>query len=183
MQLDRRNPPSPYDFLPPVTSFQVASADIRDGEQMGDAFAFDSWGMTGCNASPQLAWSGFPSGTKSFAVTLFDPDAPTGSGFWHWILIDLPASVTNLPQGAGARNGGGALPAGALHVRNDYGEPAYGGPAPPKGDRPHRYMFAVHALDAEKLGIDGSASAAVAGFNLTFHTLARGFLVPVYGLA
>ena len=137
---------------------------------MGNAFLFGGWGMTGGNISPQLAWSGAPAGTKSFAVTLLDLDAPTGSGFWHWILIDVPATTTNLAQGAGARGGAGA---GAIHLRNDFGEHAYGGPAPPKGDRPHRYMSAVHALNVEKLGIDASASAAVAGFSMMFHTLAR----------
>jgi Raf kinase inhibitor-like YbhB/YbcL family protein len=180
MNLDQPTPPNPYDHLPTVTTFPITSADVRDGEQMDEVHVFDRWGMTGGNASPQLAWHGFPAGTKSFAVTLFDPDAPTGSGFWHWLLIDVPATVTTLARGAGAREGGG-IPARSFHVRNDYGEQAYGGPPPPQGDRPHRYIFAVHALDVEKLGIDASASPAIAGFNLTFRTLARGLLVPVYG--
>ena len=180
MKLDRPQPPSPYDFLPQVPALTVTSHDVRDGARMAETHVFDSWGMTGGNLSPHLAWSGLPVGTKGLAVTLFDPDAPTGSGFWHWLLLGLPAATGELARGAGARGGAG-LPKGAFHVRNDYGEQAYGGPAPPQGDRPHRYMFAVHALDTDQLGIDPSVAPAVAGFNLAFHTLARGFLVPVYG--
>jgi Raf kinase inhibitor-like YbhB/YbcL family protein len=147
---------------------------------MDTVFVFDGWGMNGGNQSPHLRWSGFPRETRGFAVTMFDPDAPTASGFWHWVLLDLPATVTELPRGSGAR-GGQRLPSGALSIANDFGEPAYCGPAPPAGDRPHRYFLAVHALDTDKLGVDPGARAAVAGFNLAFHTLARGLLVPEYG--
>jgi Raf kinase inhibitor-like YbhB/YbcL family protein len=136
--------------------------------------------MSGANISPQLRWSGFPAATRSFAVTCFDPDAPTGSGFWHWVLFDLPGDVTELARGAasGAMNG---LPAGATHARNDYGVRAFGGVAPPAGDPPHRYVFAVHAVDVDRLGPDAEATPAVVGFNLHFHTLARAVMVPVYG--
>jgi Raf kinase inhibitor-like YbhB/YbcL family protein len=172
-------PPNPYDFLPSVPSFTVTSEDVSDGELMSNKHVFNSFGMSGDNISPHLSWSGFPAETKSFAVTCYDPDAPTGSGFWHWLVIDLPASVTSLADGAGESDA--PLPGGAFHVRNDYGTNDFGGAAPPAGDEPHRYIFAVHALDVEKLGIDGSVSAAVAGFNLRFHTIARGLLIPVYG--
>jgi Raf kinase inhibitor-like YbhB/YbcL family protein len=169
--------PLPYDFLPPVPSFAVTSEDVAHGEIMGDKQIANTFGMSGENLSPQLSWSEFPAQTQSFAVTCYDPDAPTGSGFWHWLVIDLPASVTALDAGAGA----GKLPADAFHVRNDSGTKDFMGAAPPQGDAPHRYVFAVHALDVETLGIDSDVTPAVAGFNLRFHTIARGLLVPVYG--
>ncbi|HEY8534540.1 MAG TPA: YbhB/YbcL family Raf kinase inhibitor-like protein [Micromonospora sp.] len=171
MNLERPVAPNPYDLLPPVPSFQLTSIDVRDGEPMGLAHAHSSVG--GANLSPQLAWSGFPAETRSFAITCFDPDAPTGSGFWHWVLVNVPVSVTELPRGA-------ETPAGALSIRTDYGTRGYGGAAPPAGDRPHRYFFAVHALDVETLPVDADATAAFVGFNLTFHTLARATLAPTY---
>jgi Raf kinase inhibitor-like YbhB/YbcL family protein len=172
MSLQRRQPPDPYDFLPSVPAFTVRSNDVADGAPEPQTHV-----GSGANLSPQLAWEGFPDGTRSFAVTCFDPDAPTPSGFWHWLAIDLPASTTELARGAGSDGG---LPAGAFHVRNDMGHRAYDGAAPPEGDFPHRYFFVVHAVDQDKLGIDDSATPAFACFNLVFHTLARAMIVPTY---
>ncbi len=174
---DRPLAPDPYELLPQVPSFTLQSDDIGDGEPLGKPFVHGSAG--GENQSPQLRWSGFPGETKGFVVTCYDPDAPTGSGFWHWVLPNLPVNVTELARGAGA-GGGGELPSGAFHVRNDFGESGYGGAAPPPGDRVHRYVFAVHALDVEQLEVTPEASCAYVGFNMTFHVLARATLRATY---
>jgi len=177
MSLDRGIAPDPFDVLPARPWFVLDSDDVADGEPMADTFAHESIG--GANQSPHLRWSGFPSDTKGFVVTCYDPDAPTMSGFWHWVLVNLPVTCTELPRGAGA-GAGGALPPGAFHVRGDAGAKAYAGAFPPSGDRPHRYVFAVHALDVEALDVDDLVSPAVVGFNLAFHTLARAVLRPTY---
>jgi Raf kinase inhibitor-like YbhB/YbcL family protein len=173
MSLERPVAPDPYELLPPVPSFTLTSEDVRNGEPMPADFAHHSVG--GGNLSPQLAWSDHPAGTGSFVVTCYDPDAPTGSGFWHWVLVNLPAAVTQLPRGAGSETA-----AGGFSVRNDYGEQGYGGAAPPAGDRPHRYVFAVHAVDVPALDLTPDATPAVVGFNLAFHTLARAVIRPTY---
>ena len=171
--------PLPYDFLPPVPPFAVTSDDVAEGQPMGSRHMYRSLGAAGGNVSPQLSWSGFPAGTKSFAVTCYDPDAPTGSGFWHWLAVDIPPSVTSLAADAGSAPGG--LPDGAFHVGNDFGVEGFRGTMVPASDPPHRYVFAVHAVDTAKLGIGPGVTPALAGLNLCFHTIARGLLVPVSG--
>ena len=176
---DRPVPPNPYDFLPQVPSFPVSSSDCSDGATLASPQVSGVMGAGGQDRSPQLSWSGFPEGTKSFAVTVYDPDAPTASGFWHWVVTNIPASVTELPAGAGDKDTPD-LPAGAVQHRNDAGFPGYIGAAPPSGHGPHRYYFVVHALDVEDLGVPAEASPAFVGFNLFGHTLARATLVATY---
>jgi Raf kinase inhibitor-like YbhB/YbcL family protein len=174
VSLERPQAPDPYELLPAVGTFTVTSEDVRDGERLAEDFVFG-----GGNQSPQLSWSGFPEGTRGFTVTCFDPDAPTPSGFWHWLAVNLPVTTTDLPRGAGAEGDAG-LPAGAFHVRSDFGSKAYGGAAPPPGDPAHRYYFVVHAMDVEALEVDADATPAYVSFNLAFHTLARAIVTPVY---
>ncbi|MFC0507095.1 YbhB/YbcL family Raf kinase inhibitor-like protein [Micromonospora costi] len=176
MNLERAIAPDPYEVLPTVPSFTLTSDDVQNGEPMDVRHAHHSVG--GENLSPQLTWSDFPAETRSFTITCYDPDAPTGSGFWHWVLVNVPTDVTQLPRGAG---GGASVDlGGAFAVRNDYGEQGYGGAAPPAGDRPHRYVFAVHALDVDRLDLTPDATPAYVGFNLAFHTLARAVIRPTY---
>lgn len=171
---------NPYEYLPKVASFQVSSADIREGEKLALPQVSGIFGAGGEDISPQLAWSGFPEGTKSFVVTVYDPDAPTASGFWHWAVVDIPANVTELARGAGDQEDGAALPAGSFALRNDGGVRRFIGAAPPVGHGKHRYFFVVHAVDVESLGIGKDASPAFLGFNLFFHTLGRATLVAWY---
>ncbi|NEK56670.1 YbhB/YbcL family Raf kinase inhibitor-like protein [Geodermatophilus sabuli] len=175
----RPTPPSPYEFLPQVPGFTVTSTDCADGQPLAMPHVSGVMGAGGEDRSPQLSWSGFPEGTKSFAVTVYDPDAPTHSGFWHWAVANIPVSVTELPSGAGDQ-GGAALPDGAVQLRNDAGFAGYVGAAPPAGHGPHRYFVTVHAVDTETLDVTPDTTPAVLGFNLFSHTLGRGTLVALY---
>ncbi len=161
---------------------QISSSSFNDGDylKMEHVLSADyGFGCGGGNKSPHLKWDGAPAGTKSFAVTCFDPDAPTGSGFWHWVVVNIPASVTELALGAG-NPASGTLPAGALEVRTDFGKPGYGGPCSPPNDHPHRYLFTVHAVSAESLPVTAETSAAVVGFNLHFQTLEKATLMGLF---
>jgi Raf kinase inhibitor-like YbhB/YbcL family protein len=158
-------------------SFEVHSALVTPGSTLAHDQAYNGFGCSGKNISPPLAWSGAPSATQSFAVTVFDPDAP-GSGWWHWVVYDIPASVTELPQGAGGP--GGKLPAGAVQGRTDFGTSGYGGPCPPPG-KPHRYIFTVYALKAAKLDVPAGTSAARAGSIINANTLASASFTALYG--
>ncbi|QER90308.1 MULTISPECIES: YbhB/YbcL family Raf kinase inhibitor-like protein [Streptomyces] len=171
----------PYSTLPAVPPFRLRSDDIADGESLGVAQTSAIFGGPGRDRSPHLAWDGHPPGTASFAVTCFDPDALTVSGFWHWVLHDLPASVTELPAGAGDA-GGSMLPPGARTLLNDAGRRGYLGAAPAPGEAPHRYMFVVHALDVPTLEVAPDATPAWLGFRLVAHALGRARLSPVFGL-
>ena len=169
----------PYEELPKVPSFVVTSTDVTNGEPLNLAQVSGQMGAGGADASPQLSWSGFPEGTKSFAVTVYDPDAPTTSGFWHWAVADIPVSTTSLDSGAGDVQGRG-LPGGALQLRNDAGLVGYIGAAPPAQHGVHHYYIAVHALDVESLGLPASATPAYLGFNIFMHALARAVIVGTY---
>lgn len=173
MNLERPLAQDPYEKLPAVPAFTLRSEDLVAGERMPAAFTVD-----GGNVSPHLAWSDFPAETRGFVVSCFDPDAPTPSGYWHWTVLDLGSDVTELPQGAGESDL--VLPGAAFHVRTDSGTHAYEGAAPPPGDREHRYVFAVHALDTETLELDEDVTPAVAAFTTLFHTLARATLTATY---
>ena len=170
-------PDDPYEKLPKVPSLSVSSQTLTDGAPLPRAQMSGIFGVPGGqDQSPQLEWSPGPEGTKSYVVTMYDIDAPTGSGFWHWAVLGLPASTTTLPAGAGDTNST-LLPPGAVQVHNDAGMPRYLGAAPPKGDSPHRYYFTVTALDIEQLPESGTSTPEMLGFTIRTHTLARGHLM------
>ena len=161
---------------------QLSSRSFQDGDYLQSAHVLAAayeFGCAGDNQSPHLAWSDPPEGTRSFAVTVFDPDAPTGCGFWHWLVVNLPADVRELPLDAG-NPASGLLPAGALQIRNDFSTHAYGGPCPPAGGHPHRYQFTVYAVGEERLAATEDTSAAVIAFQLHFKSLATAMLLGLY---
>lgn len=158
-------------------AFTLSSNTLSDGAKMSEAHVFNGMGYNGENRSPHLAWSGAPQGTKSFVISCYDPDAPTGSGWWHWGVANIPATVYELPEGAGSGMPG--LPTGAVQTRTDFGTSGYGGAAPPQGES-HRYQFTVYALDVDVLDVDEQASGAYLGFNVHFHSLGKASLTVIY---
>ncbi|WP_370675604.1 YbhB/YbcL family Raf kinase inhibitor-like protein [Pleomorphomonas sp. PLEO] len=156
--------------------FRLRSTDVAEGKELASAQVFNGLGCDGGNTSPQLSWQNAPAGTKSFAVTAYDPDAPTGSGFWHWVVFNIPASVTKLDGGAGSGKG---LPAGAVQSRTDFGAPGFGGACPPPG-AVHRYIFKVTALKVEALDLPVETSAAMVGFMTNANALGSASITAVY---
>jgi Raf kinase inhibitor-like YbhB/YbcL family protein len=168
---------SPYDALPELPTFTLTSTSVTDGQPLAGDQVSGIMGAGGSDTSPQLSWSGFPEETQSFAVTMYDPDAPTGSGFWHWAVFNLPATVTELPAGAGD---GSPLPGDAVTLANDAGLKRFIGAAPPPGHGPHRYYIAVHAVKVPKLDVPADATPAYLGFNLFSNAIARAVIHGTY---
>lgn len=168
---------TPYDQIATVPAFSVTSTDVKDGEVLPLPQVSGIFGAGGSDTSPQLSWSGFPADTKSFVVTVYDPTAPTGSGFWHWAIANIPSNVTSLPTGAGDGEES-SLPKGALRIANDASLKRYLGAAPPAGSGQHNYYIAVHAVDVEELDLHENATPAFLAFNLSGHTLARAVITP-----
>lgn len=156
---------------------QIFSQDLKDGQKMPEKHVFNGMGYQGENISPQLSWQNAPAATQSFVVTCFDPDAPTGSGWWHWVVANIPANCCELEQGAGSAIA--SLPAGTVQTRTDFGQAGYGGAAPPAG-RSHRYVFTVHALDCTTIEVDSQSSGAMVGFNVFAHSLASASLTVTF---
>src|SRR5581483_8971294 len=150
--------------------FKLTSKEVPANSTIANAQVFNGFGCSGQNISPSLSWRGAPAGTKSYALTMYDPDAPTGSGWWHWVVYNIPASAKGIPAGAGDPRKPG-MPAGAVQGNTDFGVPGYGGPCPPPGDKPHRYVFTLYALKVDKLDIPAGATAAMVGFNIHANTL------------
>ncbi|TJY59467.1 YbhB/YbcL family Raf kinase inhibitor-like protein [Sinimarinibacterium sp. CAU 1509] len=163
-----------------AAEFMLGSSDIDPATALAQTFVYQGFGCSGDNRSPALRWSGAPSQTRSFALTVYDPDAPTGSGWWHWVVVNLPATTQALPQGAGDAAGTG-LPDGALQIRTDFGVPGYGGPCPPPGDTAHRYIVTLYALKTEHLDLTADVSAAMAGFMIKANAIAQTQFEVRYG--
>lgn len=162
-------------------AFKLSSTDVRAGAPIADEQVFAGFGCSGKNISPALKWSGAPPGTKSFALLVHDPDAPTGgAGWWHWVVTNIPADATELPKGAGKADGS-ALPKGAVQVNTDFGGPGWGGPCPPAGDKPHRYNFSLHALKVDKLDLPPGATASLAGFMINANSIGKAAFTGKYG--
>lgn len=181
MDLKRKQCPDPFDFLPPRPQFALNSLAFGDGDQLPLAQRFSSKEVGGSNISPDLAWSSYPTETQGFALTCFDPDAPSVSGYWHWVVMDLDRHTSSLEAGAGSVSED-RLPGDAFHVRNDAGTFGYIGASPPRGDAfPHRYIFTVYALDTNDLGVTPDFSATRAALTICRHTLARASITARFG--
>jgi Raf kinase inhibitor-like YbhB/YbcL family protein len=163
-----------------ANAFSLESAEVKPGATIADAQVYKGFGCNGGNVSPSLAWKNAPAGTQSFAITVCDPDAPTGSGWWHWVVFNLPAHTKSLPAGAGD-TAADKMPAGAVQSRTDFGTPGYGGPCPPQGDKPHRYVFTVYALKTAKLDADANAPGAMIGFMIHANTIGKATFTAKYG--
>ena len=166
-------------FAANAADFSVESPTLKTGTHLLDAQVLNGFGCSGQNRSPAISWKNAPKGTKSFAITLYDPDAPTGSGWWHWVVYNIPRSTSGLPEDAGKADGT-KLPQGAVQGRTDFGAPGYGGACPPAGDKPHHYIVTVSALDVEKIDLPADASAAMVGFMMHAHRIAVASLSAEY---
>lgn len=151
-------------------NFTLTSATI--GGQLTKSEEFNGFGCSGSNLSPELVWSDAPKGTKSFALTVYDPDAPTGSGWWHWQVVNIPKNINKIDAGT--------VPKGALEIINDYGKVGFGGPCPPEGDKAHRYIFTIHALDVETLEVESKTNAPIVGYNINAHTIEKASIISYY---
>ena len=161
--------------------FQASSPDILSGQSISTKFIYQGFGCTGQNVSPAVMWKNAPAGTRSFAVMVHDPDAPTGgAGFWHWVVVDIPAGNALLAQGAGTADGK-RLPAGTRQIASDFGAPGWGGPCPPAGDKPHHYHFTVYALKVDKLDLPANATASLTGFMVNANALAKAKFTGLFG--
>ena len=159
--------------------FTLESSEVKPNVKIAEKQVYNGFGCSGGNVSPSLTWSNPPAGTKSFAITVYDPDAPSGSGWWHWIMFNVPPDVRSLPVGAGDPKGG-KLPKGTVQSLTDFGAPGYGGPCPPKGDRPHRYVFTVHALEVDKLDLDEKSMPALVGFTINSNRIDKATFTSTY---
>lgn len=163
-----------------ASGFTLSSPDVSPKARIAEKYVLNSFGCTGGNVSPALSWKNLPAGTQSLALTVYDPDAPTGSGWWHWIVYDIPAGVSELPSGFG-NSEKAQLPGGTMQGRTDFGKPGWGGPCPPKGDKPHRYTFTLHALKTPKLEVPADASGALIGYIIHANEIGRARFVAPYG--
>ena len=159
--------------------FTLSSHDITSGEMMKKAQEFKGFGCSGGDLSPHLKWSNSPQGTKSFAITAYDPDAPTGSGWWHWQVVNIPVTVSEIPTGAGSTTNN-AMPTGSVQIDNDYGSASFGGACPPAGHGVHHYRFKIHALSVEKIELPASTSGALAGYMINANTIESSIIESLY---